>query len=461
MSAKPQAAFEGTIVIIGIPRRELEWPAKKRIGSPSAPGTSARAPIPSARRSARRSPSRPRFASTRSSASTACSCTTTTWCRADLDAAADRRRASPRSRRCSTARGCSASSSPRGCGRIPKTIDGGYTSNSAADRKYALDRSQAGHRHRQRDRLPRHGALAGPRRDVHPRGEGRRSRAVGRIVDAVNAMLEHDPKIRILGEMKPNEPMDQAYCPTVGHFMGLAYRTADPARVGVLIESAHSILAGLDPSDDMAYALWHGKLWSVHLNDQNGLKYDQDKTFGSVDLRRAFNKVWVLERGGLRRLRRPRRQGHADDEGRPTRPATWPTAWRCSSAWSTSSAAWMPTKVETLPRRARLRRAGDVYPGNVAGMNSPSPEGERGAEQAGNTRMPDETVSPRSSGILLHPTSLPGILASAIWDRRRMRGLTRLPRPSKSGGKFSRLGRPGLAIRRIKPSPPSPAIPSS
>src|SRR2546429_9913321 len=48
----------------------------------------------------------------------------------------------------------------------------------------------------------------------------------------------------------------------------------------------------------MAYALWLGKLWSVHLNDQNGLKYDQDKTFGSVDLRRAFNTVWVLERGG-------------------------------------------------------------------------------------------------------------------------------------------------------------------
>ena len=70
----------------------------------------------------------------------------------------------------------------------------------------------------------------------------------------------------------------------------------DPTRTGVLIESAHSILAGIDPSEDMANALWHNKLWSVHLNDQNGLKYDQDKTFGSVDLRRAFNQVWVLER---------------------------------------------------------------------------------------------------------------------------------------------------------------------
>src|SRR5208337_2029645 len=83
-----------------------------------------------------------------------------------------------------------------------------------------------------------------------------------------------------------------------GHFLALSYRASEPSRVGVLIESAHSILAGLDPSDDIANALWHNKLWSVHLNDQNGLKYDQDKAFGSVDLRRAFNTVWVLERGG-------------------------------------------------------------------------------------------------------------------------------------------------------------------
>src|SRR6476661_3123123 len=179
----------------------------------------------------------------------------------------------------------------------PKTIDGGYTSNSASDRKYAIERS--------RRAIDIANAIGCTDMVLWLAREGSYIReakcaitAVGRIVDAVNAMLEHDPKIRILGEMKPNEPMDQAYCPTVGHFMGLVYKTADPSRVGVLIESAHSILAGIDPSDDMAYALWHKKLWSVHLNDQNGPKYDQDKTFASVDLRRAFNTVWVLERAG-------------------------------------------------------------------------------------------------------------------------------------------------------------------
>jgi xylose isomerase len=120
--------------------------------------------------------------------------------------------------------------------------------------------------------------------------------SVGYLVEWLNMMLAYDPAIRIMGEMKPNETMDQAYLPTVGHWLGLAALTVDPARVGALIESAHSILAGLDPSDDMAYALYQKKLWSVHLNDQNGLKFDQDKAFGAVDLRRAFNQVWLLER---------------------------------------------------------------------------------------------------------------------------------------------------------------------
>lgn len=179
----------------------------------------------------------------------------------------------------------------------PKTIDGGYTSNNAAERRYAIERSKkaidianALDCHDLVLWLAREGTYVREAKDPVA--------AVSRIVDACNALLDYDKNVRLLGEMKPNEPMDHAYLPTPGHFLGLTYRMSDPSRAGVLIESAHSILAGLDPSDDMAYALWHGKLWSVHLNDQNGLKYDQDKTFGSVDLRRAFNTVWVLERAG-------------------------------------------------------------------------------------------------------------------------------------------------------------------
>ncbi len=177
-------------------------------------------------------------------------------------------------------------------------IDGSITSNSAEARKYTLERSK---------RAVDIAQIIGTDKIVlWPAREGTYMReakdpvaSIGRLVEWMNALLEYNKDIRILGEMKPNEPMDQAYVPTVGHFLGLASLTVDPSRVGALIESAHSILAGLDPSDDMAYALYQKKLWSVHLNDQNGLKFDEDKSFGVVDLRRAFNQVWVLERNGF------------------------------------------------------------------------------------------------------------------------------------------------------------------
>ena len=177
----------------------------------------------------------------------------------------------------------------------PRTIDGGYTSNCPECRRYALDRSKTC--------VDIANALGTKLIVLWLAREGTYAReakdskvAVDRIVEAINVMLAHDPEIRIAIEAKPNEPMDHTYIPTTGHAVGLAFMTEDPARVGINIESAHAILAGLDPSDEMGYALACDRLWTVHLNDQNGLKFDQDKTFGAVDLRRAFNQVRILDR---------------------------------------------------------------------------------------------------------------------------------------------------------------------
>jgi xylose isomerase len=182
----------------------------------------------------------------------------------------------------------------------PKTIDGAFTSNRQEEREYAIKRALT-----TIDIAKELGTnkvvLWLAREGTYIRESKDPKVAFDRITYAVNKMLEYDKEIKILVEPKPNEPMDQAYIPTVGHAIALAYKTIDPSRVGVLIESAHCILAGLDPSDEMAYALWHNKLWSVHLNDQNGLKFDEDRAFGSVDLRRAFNQVRVLEEGGYGR----------------------------------------------------------------------------------------------------------------------------------------------------------------
>lgn len=177
----------------------------------------------------------------------------------------------------------------------PATIDGAYTSNSLAERNYALDRNR-----KTVDIANELGTnlivLWLAREGTYIREAKDSKVAVDRIVEAINGMLEYDPNIRIAIEPKPNEPMDHTYIPTIGHAIALGALSIDASRVGGLIESAHAILAGLDPSDEMGYALAHNKLWSVHLNDQNGLKFDQDKAFGSVDLRRAFNQVRILDK---------------------------------------------------------------------------------------------------------------------------------------------------------------------
>ena len=84
----------------------------------------------------------------------------------------------------------------------------------------------------------------------------------------------------------------------MGHVMAISAATTDPDRVGGNLESAHAILAGLDPAHEIGFALAMGKLMTVHLNDQNGIKFDQDKAFGVENLRAAFNQVKVLKENG-------------------------------------------------------------------------------------------------------------------------------------------------------------------
>ena len=182
----------------------------------------------------------------------------------------------------------------------PMTIDGAYTNNDPKCRKYAIDRSL-----RCIDIANYLGTdvivLWLAREGSYLRESKNARRCIDLLVYALDKMLAHDKKVRLAIEPKPNEPMDHAYLPTIGHALAIGQLARDPKRVGCLIESAHAILAGLDPADEIDFAMAFGKLWSLHLNDQNGLKFDQDKPFGSANLRVAFNQVRALERNGYGR----------------------------------------------------------------------------------------------------------------------------------------------------------------
>ena len=182
----------------------------------------------------------------------------------------------------------------------PHTVDGGFTSNSAEDREYAMWRA-----YRSIDIanvlgcdkivlwLAREGTICYESKSP--------VESTKKLIDAIDKMLSYDKNIKILIETKPNEPVDRSVCPTLGHCMAISAASSDPSRVGGLLESAHAMLAGLDPASEIGFAMALGKLWGVHLNDQNGLKFDQDKSFGVENLRAAFNQVKLLLENGYGR----------------------------------------------------------------------------------------------------------------------------------------------------------------
>ncbi|MBN1492182.1 MAG: TIM barrel protein, partial [Phycisphaerae bacterium] len=113
----------------------------------------------------------------------------------------------------------------------PETIDGGFTSNSASCRRYAMKRAL-----QTIDIANELGTglivLWLAREGTYVRESKNARQAHQYLLDALNAMLEHDTNVRIAIEPKPNEPMDHAYLPTIGHAIAMAYRTVDPSRVG-------------------------------------------------------------------------------------------------------------------------------------------------------------------------------------------------------------------------------------
>jgi len=175
----------------------------------------------------------------------------------------------------------------------PRTADGGYMSTSKDDHEYAMWRSYRScdiAQELETDMLvlwlAREGTLCAESKSP--------VWATKMLIESINKILEYDKKIRVVIEPKPNEPIDRSICGTIGHAMAISAATNDPSRVGGNVESAHAILAGLDPTHEMGFALALGKLWTVHLNDQNSIKFDQDKSFGVENLRQAFNTIKLL-----------------------------------------------------------------------------------------------------------------------------------------------------------------------
>ena len=145
-----------------------------------------------------------------------------------------------------------------------RTNDGGFTASRKEDREFAqwrarrsCDIAKALGTNKIQLWLAREGTLC---------AEGKNPVEMTlQLRDAFNDILTYRDDALILVEPKPNEPIDRSICGTAGHALAVGAYTVDPNRVGLCIES-----------------------------DQNGCRYDQDKSFGVDNLRNAFNQVKVL-----------------------------------------------------------------------------------------------------------------------------------------------------------------------
>ncbi|HEY0934862.1 MAG TPA: xylose isomerase [Trebonia sp.] len=140
----------------------------------------------------------------------------------------------------------------------------------------------------------REGAESGAAKDIRS--------ALARYAEGLDLLsqyvIDQGYDMRFVIEPKPNEPRGDILLPTLGHAIAFIGELAHPEMTGVNPEVGHEEMAGLNYAHGIAQALWHGKLFHIDLNGQNGPRYDQDLRFGAGNARGAFWVVDTLLAGG-------------------------------------------------------------------------------------------------------------------------------------------------------------------
>ncbi len=180
----------------------------------------------------------------------------------------------------------------------PAFKDGAFTSNDAAVRAYALQKTM-----RSMDLGAELGAEVyvfwGGREGAESDSAKNPADGVKRMREAINFLCEYskdnDYGYRFALEPKPNEPRSDIYFPTVGSMLGFIATLEDSDMVGVNPEVAHEHMAGLNFLHAVAQAWEAGKLFHIDLNDQMFGRYDQDFRFGSMMIKQNFHLVRFLE----------------------------------------------------------------------------------------------------------------------------------------------------------------------
>ncbi|MEV0895791.1 xylose isomerase [Actinoplanes sp. NPDC049802] len=215
----------------------------------------------------------------------------------------------------------------------PVFKDGGFTSNDRSVRRYALRKVL-----RQMDLGAELGAktlvLWGGREGSEYDSAKDVQAALDRYREALNLLAQYSEDrgygLRFAIEPKPNEPRGDILLPTAGHAIAFTQELDRPELFGINPEVGHEQMAGLNFTQGIAQALWHGKLFHIDLNGQHGPKYDQDLVFGHGDLLSAFSLVDLLENGGVDGA--PAYDGPRHFDYKPSRTEDFTGVWESARA---------------------------------------------------------------------------------------------------------------------------------
>ena len=120
----------------------------------------------------------------------------------------------------------------------------------------------------------------------------------GRLWDhtiaAIREVADHNPKIDISIEYKPNEPRSFSLMPDVATTL-LAIHDVDRKNLGVTLDFAHVLYADEMPAFAAMLINRHSRLLGVHLNDGYG-KRDDGLMVGSVHPIQTIELLYMLEK---------------------------------------------------------------------------------------------------------------------------------------------------------------------
>jgi xylose isomerase len=102
------------------------------------------------------------------------------------------------------------------------------------------------------------------------------------IVEGLQEVSQHNPRILISVEAKRQEPRAHGYLANTGKTLMLVNRINKP-HVGITLDFGHCLAASESPAESAVLAMLEGRLQQVHLND-NYRDWDHDLVPGAVNV---------------------------------------------------------------------------------------------------------------------------------------------------------------------------------